>query len=210
MPKNTYVSLLSRQHYYVLPGALITYMILQYLIGMKYQVCSPYRKPPSRATEIFFYCSAACFVMSMMQQIVKIFSYHPFTLSGELVSSGMSRSLFFAALTVSFIAGSSSLLTATIGYGGICMDIFGVESVAGQWSEWFVTVPLITYLTIAVEDKKRLENLDYLLIFSCSMTIICGFGMNFVNKFTYLGVPLLTVAWGSIVATVIVVNRSAG
>lgn len=208
MTKAIYASLLSRQHHYVLPGALITYVILQYLIGMKYQACSPYREPVSRTTETFFYCSASCFAMSIMQQLVKIFSYHPFTHRGE-VTVGMSRSLFFAALTISFIGGSSSMLTASIGYGGICIDIFGVESVGGQWAEWFVTVPLITYLTIAVEDKKRLENLDYLLIFSCLMCIICGFSMNNIGEYFYFGLTLLVLPWGSIVATVVVLNRAA-
>jgi hypothetical protein len=208
MAKALYASLLSRQHHYVLPSALITYVILQYFIGMKYQVCSPYREPISRTTETFIYCSASCFAMTTVQQLVKIFSYHPFTVRGES-TKGMSRTLFFAAFTVSFIAGSSSILTAAIGYGGICIDVFGVESVAGQWAEWFVTVPLITYLTIAVEDKKRLENLDYLLIFSCLMCIICGFCMNNVGEFFYLGVTMLVLAWGSIVATVILLNRAA-
>jgi hypothetical protein len=208
MAKHAYASLLSRQHHYVLPGALITYVILQYLVGMKYQVCSPYREPVSRTTETIFYCSASCFAITIIQQLIKIFSYQPYTLRGE-VTVEMSRSLFFAALTISFIAGSSSILTASIAYGGICIDVFGVESVAGQWAEWFVTVPLITYVTIAVEDKDRLENLDYLLIFSCLMCIICGFCMNNVGEFFFLGLILFVFAWGSIVATVIAINRAA-
>lgn len=204
MAKKVFASLLSRQHHYVLPCALIVYVILQYIVG-RYQICSPYRSPVSVTTETFFYCSASCFAMSAMQQLVKIFSFR-----GQKATGGMSRSLFFAAFTVCVIAGSSSFLTAYVGYGGICIDIFGVESVAGQWAEWFVTVPLITYLTIAVEDKERLENQDFLIIISCLMCIICGFFMNEIGGFMYMGIALLVICWGSIVAAVIILNRAAG
>ena len=102
-----HVTLLSRQHHYVLPCALIQYALLQYIIGSKSNICTDQREPPSLATTTIYYCAAACFLMSGIQQIIKIYSYR--NQSGGC----MSRSLYLAALIISIIAGTSSYLTGT-------------------------------------------------------------------------------------------------
>jgi hypothetical protein len=101
----SHVTLLSRQYHYVLPSTILMYILLQYVIGSRSNICSTYREPASESTNVAYYCAGACFFMSGVQQLVKIFSYR-----NQSVGC-MSRSIFLAALTVSLIAGSSSYLT---------------------------------------------------------------------------------------------------
>lgn len=102
-----HVTLLSRQQHYVLPCSLIQYSLLQYTIGSKSNICSDQLEPASSATTTVSYCAAACFLMTGIQQILKIYSYR--NQSGGC----MSRSLYLAALIISIIAGTSSYLTGT-------------------------------------------------------------------------------------------------
>ena len=101
----SHVTLLSRQYHYVLPCTLLMYILLQYIIGSRSNICSTYREPAAESTNIAYYCAGACFFMSGLQQLVRILSYR-----NQSVGC-MSRSIFLAALTVSLIAGSSSYLT---------------------------------------------------------------------------------------------------
>lgn len=101
----SHVTLLSRQYHYVLPCTLLMYILLQYIIGSRSNICSTYREPAAESTNIAYYCAGACFFMSGVQQLVRILSYR-----NQSVGC-MSRSIFLAALTVSLIAGSSSYLT---------------------------------------------------------------------------------------------------
>ena len=100
-----HVTLLSRQYHYVLPFTISMYASLQYLIGTKSNICSTNRQPTSDATTTVFYCACACFFISGLQQAIKIHSYRNHSMGC------MSRSIFFAGLTISCIAGSSSFLT---------------------------------------------------------------------------------------------------
>jgi hypothetical protein len=104
----SHVTLLSRQYHYVLPSTILTYILLQYVIGSRSNICSTYREPASDSTNVAYYCAGACFFISGVQQLVKFFSYR-----NQSVGC-MSRSIFLAALTVSLIAGSSSYLTGNL------------------------------------------------------------------------------------------------
>ena len=100
-----HVTLLSRQYHYVLPMTLAIYTTLQFFIGSRSDICSHHRQAPSDSTTTVYYCAFACFFISGLQQAIKVHSYrnHAF--------GCMSRSIFFAGMTISFIAGSSSYLT---------------------------------------------------------------------------------------------------
>lgn len=100
-----HVTLLSRQYHYVLPMTLTMYATLQYIIGTRSNICSHLRQPTSDSTTTVYYCACACFFISGLQQAIKVHSYRNHALGS------MSRSIFFAGLTISCIAGSSSYLT---------------------------------------------------------------------------------------------------
>lgn len=104
----SHVTLLSRQYHYVLPFAMISYATLQYFIGSVSNICSNLSEPASKTADTVYYCAGACFFISGLQQVVKIATFK----CEEL--GCMSRSIFFAALTVNMIAGSSSYLTGIL------------------------------------------------------------------------------------------------
>ena len=88
--------------------------------------------------------------------------------------------------------------------------MLGVESVCGQWAEWLTSVPLIVYMTIAIEDKLVLSRQDYIIISSCVMCIVFGFVMNFPWINSAFGVALLVLSFGSIGVTIVFLNHHAG
>lgn len=104
----SHVTLLSRQYHYVLPFTISMYALLQYTIGTSSNICSTNRQPTSETTTTVYYCACACFFISGLQQSIKIHSYRNHTMGC------MSRSIFFAGLTISCIAGSSSFLTGKV------------------------------------------------------------------------------------------------
>lgn len=89
--------------------------------------------------------------------------------------------------------------------------MLGVESVCGQWAEWLTSVPLIVYMTIAVEDKLALDGEDYIIIGSCVGCILFGFLMNFSYKENYhAGLTLLFLSFAAIGVTGICLSNIAG
>ena len=113
---------------------------------------------------------------------------------------------FILLSSISFV---SFHFSAYYGYGGICIDMLGVESVCGQWAEWLTSVPLIVYMTIAVEDKQTLNSHDFVIISSCVMCIAFGFVMNFPWLNSSSGGILLFLSFASIGVTVICLSRQA-
>lgn len=75
--------------------------------------------------------------------------------------------------TISFIAGTSALLTATYNWGGTCEDIFGVQSPATQIGEWTACVPLLVYTVVSIDNVKSLGRMDLIKIISIALCIIC-------------------------------------
>ena len=101
-------------------------------------------------------------------------------------------------------------ITASLRYGGICEDMLGVESVCGQWAEWMTSVPLIVYMTIAVEDKKTLVWGDFVVIGSCFLCVFCGFLLNFSQNRFQTGMGLLLLSFLAVFVTVIFLSYSTG
>ena len=101
-------------------------------------------------------------------------------------------------------------MTASSKYGGICEDMLGVESVCGQWAEWLTSVPLIVYMTIAVEDKKSLALGDFIVIGSCFLCVFCGFLLTLSQKSSRVGLGLLLLSIFAVCVTIIFLSFSTG
>lgn len=196
-------TLLSHQYCFVCPFAIIVYAILQFLIGMKSNLGNMDDEPFSDRVYYFYNGAAFSFVMSAMQQIVRIMECR--LQWGNTNSQG----IYFTVLTVSAIAASSFILTYTIQWGGICKDVLGVESMAAQWAEWMVTVPLMVYMTLAMEDKTALTSDDMIIIAVFILAILFGFLLNFDNIPQALGYIMFTLGCCSITVT-IVLDRLTG
>jgi signal transduction histidine kinase len=175
------------------------YILLQTLVGRS-KFCTGSR-PFSQWTSYYYFGAGFSFITSSAQQMSRTYSCW----RQNVCNKGI---LFLAAMTISIIAGSASLLTFGINYGGVCEDIFGVESPAAQWSEWIVSVPLMAYLAVSVEDKLRLTRSDYFVISSLSFAVICGAVMNFKYESRSAGIFLFLLGCFSLVISFFHVRRS--
>lgn len=231
----SHVTLLSRQYHYVLPLSFLTYAILQYYIGSVSSICSTFREPVSETADTVYYCAAACFLVSGFQQVVKIATFKSEELgcmSRSIFMAALtvnmiagSSSYLTGILTISLEKSLQKELTAYIlshplnvliiliasaKYGGICEDMLGVESVCGQWAEWLISVPLIVYMTIAVEDKKSLGWEDFVIIGSCFLCVFCGFLLTLAQESSKTGFGLLLLSIGAVCVSVTFLSYSTG
>ena len=175
-------TLLSQQYHYVCPAAIVVYLVLQVLISMVSGLGEQTTDFAVGTRVYYFYYSAATsFAVSAAQQIVKIFECR--------LQEGKHRSseaIYCAVLTVNLIAGSSFLITFLNEFGGICTDVFGVPSTTPQWAEWIVTVPLMVYMTLALEEKEALTLRDKVIL----AVFVCAIGFGFLLNFKSMGVPM--------------------
>ena len=155
-------------------NSAIIYVSLQLLIGMASNM-GDLDAPPSLPRVTYFYYSAGfSFFMFAVQTTGKIYEC---AFSTALESGSMG--VYCAALLESLIASSSSLLTAFWGYGGVFTDVLGAQSPCAMWAEWMCSVPLLLYMSIAIEDKPALTGKDILVILAIVLCVSCGFCMNF-------------------------------
>lgn len=194
-------SLLHRQGPYILPLVLLIYIILQILTG--YNTTCTVSTPFANWTSYYYFAAGFSFITSTLQQTNKIYSSWR-----QSVLTGRSNEIMFymAAITVSIIAGSSSLLTYSKDYGGICRDVLGIDSSAAQWSEWITCVPLMAYIAVAVEDKERLTRNDCCVITGLFLAVFSGALMNFHLESYAVGVFLFLFGCLSLVASFFVVR----
>lgn len=59
-----------------------------------------------------------------------------------------------------------------------CNGYFRVYSSATQWSEWFVTVPMLQYVALAGEPKASMSAFDLVLLSLLALMIFFGFALN--------------------------------
>ena len=104
--------------------------------------------PPLARVTYFYYSAGFSFFMFALQTLGKIYE----CLFATNLESG-SVGVYCAALLESLIASSSSLLTAYWGYGGVCTDMLGAQSPCAMWAEWLCSVPLLLYMSIAIEGR---------------------------------------------------------
>ena len=196
-------TLLSHQYYYVCPMSVVAYMILQYLIGMKSNLGDTNAEPLSSRVSYMYNGAGFAFVISVVQQIFRIIECRLQSLNTN------SEGIYCTVMTVSAIAASSFILTVTLQWGGTCVDVLGVSSTAAQWAEWLVTVPLMVYMALAMEDKTALTTNDIIIILVFILAISFGFLLNFRDMPVALGYLMFILGCCSITVT-IVLDRVTG
>jgi hypothetical protein len=185
-------SLISRQWYFVLPVVTFIYIILQ-TIFYSYSVCKG-SQPIKLWTQDVIIAIAGCFILSVSYHaILVVFFSHP--TSRNLTTSEMSypRAVYASAATVSFIAAISACIKIGDNYRSICTDSLGMQTFSSQWPEWLVVVPLLGYITVALEDKLALEREDIILICLMFTMIFLGFLATVVND-RLIGTILLSIS----------------
>jgi hypothetical protein len=171
---------------------------LQIVIGLNYiptQVSFD-EALPDKVKYISFGAGFA-FSISVIQQIMNVLACR---------QSGGNRDLqgiYFSIMTVSSIAGSASLLTFAIDWGGVMLDVFGVYSNAAQWAEWLVTVPMMVYIALAIEIKPFLNRSDFIILFVFLFAILFGFLLNVDGIPKVLGYVMFILGCCSLTVTVV-------
>jgi hypothetical protein len=166
-------SLLSLQYKVICPVAIIVYIILQVVIGYNYiPTQNNFDTTLALKVRVFAFGSGMAFGVSGIQQIMNIISCRELGCTRDL------QGIYYSILTVSSISGSASLLTFAINWGGIMTDVFGVSSIASQWAEWLVTVPMMVYIALAIEIKPALTKSDIIILSVFGIAIVFGFLLN--------------------------------
>ena len=185
-------SLLRRQWYFVIPLAIIAYVIIVLVVeesrlchGYKHK-STPQQDPFADWVYGFLVLSAICFGASLLCNMHDFLwdcgSFQPVVMTDMRCAIAVASVIPFLALI------STTTNLATYYHGdNICMDGLGVETFAMQWPEWLVCVPLLLYIVIAVEDKFRLTRRDLMLLASTTAMIV--FGMVLIVT------PSTTTAW---------------
>jgi hypothetical protein len=151
------------------------YIILQFaIIGPRDEICHGSERFSHWVGAVKVAVVACFFLSSFTHMIIAAFL-------GYGIQRDMDHpvAVYSASATVSLIAGISTLVTVLDGERHICKDVFGVETYQAQWAEWITTVPLLGYITIALEDKSKISWRDKGAIASTALMIAFGFAMNF-------------------------------
>ena len=167
-------TLISRQWYYVMPIAIISYTILQIILSSQSKVCQQ-EEPFSHWTYEVGIAVSSCFLLNVCYHVINGLSVESFAQK----ETQHLRGVYAGAATMSLIGGASTVLYLTQVGDYVCFDALGVETPASQWPEWLVASPLLVYITIAIEDKTELIAEDYTIILLMFLCILFGFIMNF-------------------------------
>jgi hypothetical protein len=169
-------SQISRNGHKILPVGFVLYILLQMSVNFGTQCNNSngsHEQLTHDRTEDYFLCAGFAFSVSAIQHLCKAICCQ----KTDSTSSHKKFMLHVAAVTISLIAGSSSLLTYVYCYG-ICR--FNIEA-ANQWSQWIICVPLLAYIVISGEEKECLSFLDKALIISILVVFLC----MLLNSFTF-------------------------
>ena len=163
-------ALLSRQWHYVLPFALIAYLLLQSLVTY-FSVCTG-SEPIQPWTQAVIVSIAGCFMLSVAYHAVIGFIMGAY--SADSKELAYPRAVYTAAALISLVAGISACIKVNDNYRSICTDALGMQTFSSQWPEWLVDVPLLGYVTVAMEDKCELGREDKILITMMFSMIFIG------------------------------------
>jgi uncharacterized membrane protein YbjE (DUF340 family) len=161
-------SQISRNGHKVLPSVIVLYILFQIFVTTNTECNSNNsveQSTLSSSTREYYLCAGFAFSVSAMQHLTKAIYYQ----NTDSTSSHKNFMLHMAAVTISMIAGSSSLLTYVYDYG-TCQANKGN---ANQWSKWIVCTPLLAYIVISGENKEYLSFLDKILIISLFVVVLC-------------------------------------
>jgi len=116
-------SLLEKHVGYILPCSLIIYIILQTLMGLNYYSMNPICNAHitlSPWAETSMSSAAGCMILNFILQLAKIIGL----LQAKKRNYSLIKLIMMLAM-ISFISGSSLMLSFNWHYGGICCDSFG-------------------------------------------------------------------------------------
>jgi hypothetical protein len=170
-------SLIGRQWPTALTIALSSYLILQVSVSSQNSICNIQDSRPFPIwTHYVAVAVAACFCLSFLHHA----SVACFLATSTESDMSHPKGVYLAAACLSFIAGSSTIISLASNFGPLCLDSLGIETFRSQWPEWLAAAPLLGYIAIAVEDKPSLTAEDYLIIALMFLCIFFGFAMNFI------------------------------
>ena len=200
------VSLIAKQWHMVMPIVIIAYIVIQCLISTQ---SSPYciaASPYSSHTYKVAIAFVSCYAMGFSSFLFSAVFVHTFT---ECESSHL-RGVYVGAATVLLLAGCATGLYLTHEGNYACHDAFGIYSPTAQWAEWLIASPLLSYLTISIEEKPtHLTTTDLLAIFSMFMCILFGFMMCFTADRT-TGTVLYILSAVCMLSTVVIARYNNG
>jgi hypothetical protein len=159
-------SLLNRNGSLVFSFAIISYILLQLIVTLTTQCTDNWHGNFVQFTQNYILGAGFIFSVSALQHFAKaIYCYKI-----DSTSSEKKLMLHIASVTISLIAGSSSLLTYVYN-NGKCQFI--IEGQASLWSQWIVCAPLLAYMVISGEDKELLSSADAGVIISIIVSVLC-------------------------------------
>eukprot|EP01038_Epipyxis_sp_PR26KG_P015720 gene15720-21279_t len=130
---NNRLTLLEHQAYLVVPFCLISYTVIQVLMG--YNTFCQSGGIIKEWTRQINFGALSCLFINGLLQIVHIISELIFPDLNNLEKSKTLIKIHATLATISFISASSQFLTFSMNYGGMCRDALGVYSPAAQWAE---------------------------------------------------------------------------
>jgi magnesium-transporting ATPase (P-type) len=147
-------TLISRQWHVMLPLFFILFVTIGAIVGYQNKICPLGAEPFSSDTHTANIIVASCFTLLFVHNIISM----SFFFSSNQKDMQHPRSVYGAAATITLIAGISNIISLTSsGSRHICEDALGIETYHSQWADWMVTVPLMGYVALAIEDKRRLD-----------------------------------------------------
>jgi hypothetical protein len=200
-------TLISRQYKYACPLFAAVYVALQLLIGMKSGFCDANAEPYQPRTVYFYYSAGFSFFMYAVQTTGKIYETAVQGIDQAAVGiycCALTESLIASSSAlITAYWGYGGVCTDALGAQSPCAQVTTCTScvhiasgdllaliprsslppslpccLVGQWAEWLCSVPLLLYMSVAIEDKPALTLKDIVVIGSVVLTVACGFFMN--------------------------------
>lgn len=191
-------SLLSLRYKAFCVFAGVFYIILQFVIGLNYIPVQPnYETIPSTKVAYLTICAGSAFAISVIQQMMRIRECRQ-------ENKKDLQGVHFSILTMSSIAGSSFFLTFALNWGGTLTDVLGVHSSGAQWAEWLVTVPMMVFMALAIENKPRLTKDDIIILLVFATAICFAFLLNVEGMPIELGWAMFILGCCSLTAKIVV------
>ena len=155
--------IISRQYHITLLFSVFVYIILQVLIGLNdlgatdVTIYDLQEVKSIDAHSAFHLAVGIMYVILTIQHAKKVIEeFSTFQSDMPPFSSG-TVAVSYLNIAVYIMCASSSFLTSFYNYGGVFVDCFGVETVAAQWPAWIVTIPLMTYGSIAATNECHIQ-----------------------------------------------------
>eukprot|EP01033_Poteriospumella_lacustris_P016855 gene16855-12065_t len=91
-------------------------------------------------------------------------------------------SSYYASIIVHLISTTAHVGSLFFEWGGTCRDAFGVPTPAVIWPEWSISVPLLIFIIVSIDDKPYLSYDDVLAVISLHLCIVCGALLQYTSS----------------------------